>query len=946
MDLRGKIQLALVTITLSFLTQGNRAHLLPQALEDVHSFVQGELNQGRSHHGGRMSFRIDTPPQGGPAFQTTTTYIGTPVVIQKEVSLNGKRGLQKFMEDLNFGASQIVVDRTGPSSTSTSTSGGEGLLLARGLVPPAPMIQQGNDEQTASASTQQAQIIPANLVGPSTFVQDAPLLLLKATTPPQIILQREQQQQLPVGKEQQQLEINSNSNTHQKTMDGWVPIDKQGTRVAKAVALELQTQGGGESPEIIPIVDNNSAFKNIGYSPRQSLASPNDVDSGATTVQVDNLIIGTNSGGASSKLTAKYPVYPGNLERNSAKVVIHAQNVIIRDNNGVNQEGSSSASSVEDENVNNINGTGNTKQFQAYSQVPQLNHFLRDQLRIAAMNQLIQSQLQLQSQAQLPGLHPLADKAFPRPLSLREIAQAARNGQFPPNFGARSHPPPPGFNDPLLGSSSLMSFSIPHFVRMRPDARPLPSIQSQSKVPFPGGLRNIYQNLFQNSGPPPSSGFDPREPLDYSLLSALSGQRQKPNSLPPSLFKTSRPDYGDSVGYNSAETPQEETDSEQNEQGEKGKVPPIKIISAEPASDKPRGPPPPSFNPQGGGSGSLSQISDDLLKELIIQELDNSNSHPLLPSSNPFLSRPGPGGGPPRGRRPRPSSYGSNGHPFAYLNNGPDSSFQESFNPYGSAGPSGPDTTSYFLGGNDDDADHVSTYTYEGGPPSHSSSGSSSSSSSGYEDDDGSSPGIMPLTKDTMISLGKSLFHQALDFSKQHNPMTFIQRVRKLPPVKFELYKMPVGIPEGMLDTLQGKQRGGRGGGPGPGPGPGPEHGPRPRGRVIIILFAIAAIVSASPSPNPRPSMGMGGMGMGGMGGMGMGGHQGMVSSHQSSHIGMGHGMMMGYPGIGMMGYPGVVGKSINSHSVATSHGHGHGVSMGGIYKSYHGMYPGMMMGY
>ncbi|ODM92591.1 hypothetical protein Ocin01_14087 [Orchesella cincta] len=741
MDLRKKIPV--VAIAFCFLA-GSRAHLLPQALEDVHAFVQAELNQGRSQGGSQLD--IDTPPQGGSAFQTTQTYIGTPVVIQKEVFLDGKNGFQKFVDDLNIGASQIILDRTGP------TSGGDP-ELARGLVPPSPIITQQStlQLQDAAASTQIAQVIPANLVGPSTFVSNAE----QATASSQII-QRNQ-----VKNSQRDVPL---PQSRPKKMDGWVPLDQEGTRIAKAVGAQLQ----GDS-EPATLLDESVSYKNVGYSPK---TSANEVDAATTTVQVDNLVIGTNSHSASKKLTAKYPVYPGSnsAEKPHPKVVIHAQNVIIRDNL---PENSPEAANSPAENST----SGNIQQFQAYSKVPQLNNFLRDQLRIAAMNQLLQSQIALQAQEPLPlpPLHPLSDKAFPPSLSPTRNCSGARNGHFPPSL-----------IEPQPSASSMMSFNIPHFVRMSPDARPLASIQSHSKIPFPGGLGAIYRNLLQNSGGGGSSLFDPREPLDHSLLAALSGQRQKsPRFIPPPHFKSARPDYGDGVAYKFTENPETPEDS-QDQDKQKPHIPPITIVSAEPSR-----PPPPPPPPLGGGS--LSQISDDLLKQLIIEELDNSNSNPLLPSSNPFYGgRPQP----PRGRRPsRPFPYGTNAHPFSFLNGGgPDSDIQESYNSYGSAGPS--DTTSTYIFEGDDDISYGGS---PGGPPPP---------SGGDYDSSDSEPGIMPLTKETMMSLGKSLFHQALDFSKNHNPLTFIQRVRKLPPVKFELYKMPVGIPEGMVNTLSGKQRG------------------------------------------------------------------------------------------------------------------------------------------
>lgn len=631
---------------------------------------------------------IEGPPPAGPMFQATETqtFIGVPVMLDKAVSFDGNGGLQQPVanEDLNTAPSQNLA---------VAASNPQGSTLPRGLLPPQPLQAQQQQQQT-SASEQLA-VIPANVVGPSTFVSEMP----QGDNPPAGDLP-------PQVREER-------GGDQSKTMEGWVPLDIEGAHLAKGLGVKLQ-------------VEEDKPVESAGQGTRYNIRKPEVEIIPTNSVKLNDVIVGTKN--------ERFPVYPGGGR--NPKVVIHAQNVIIRDEDPRTTVGAT--------------GTSNIKQVPAYTAVPQLNNFLRDQLRLAAMNQLLQS-------------HPLNNKPFPRPLTLREIAQAARNGQYP-----RDLPP-----DTLLQQASQLQVNIPHMVKVRPDAIASGSIQQHSKIAHPGGggLGSLYRNLLQSEGAPEL--FDPRSPVEYSLLAALSGQNLKVPSVPRFKSNHASPDYGDSVGYKAIKDGKE----------------PVQIVQAqhEPTVGD-------LLNPDVLNNGNLRQMSEQLLKQMIIQELQNEE--PQLPHPGAPRHRPKPLA------RPRPVPYGTNAHPFAYLAGGQqgspaDAIFEETYEYNLPPGVSVED----FMNGDD-----TGVYGKRPGGPSY----------SGASDD-----GAIPVNKDTLMEFGKGLFYQALDFSRNHNPMTLFSKIRSLPPVKVDLYKVPMGIPEGLMDKLPEKWRSD---GPRAGPPRPPSH--------------------------------------------------------------------------------------------------------------------------
>lgn len=651
--------------------------------------------------------------------------------------------------------------------------------LTTGLVPPVPLNLNIGDLQ-AQGSSNQGQIIPANIVGPSTFVSEAPRsppayappppAYAPPPSPPQQYQQPQQQHQQPPPQQQQhQYQQQSPSQHHntqytpqqpiqqatlkhqqqdQKTMDGWVPLDNDGSKLAKAVGVKITTDEDVARQR--QVQEQRYAKEQKLQEQRQVLESPSQPDYKDTGYsikvqdeeqQVDNEleILQTNAVrlGATPKdhvlvFEKRQPVYPGKNQDSSTKVVIHAQNVIIR--NGPDGELESITHS--NDSINPVST------FPAYQQVPQLNHYLREQLRLAAMNQLIQSAVS--QPVMQPIMHALQDKPFPRPLSLREIAAAVRNGEFPQP--TRDQLLDPMAAQPTVLSPTHMELNLPLLVRMRQnqvaqqqvqDPVSLGSIATQDKVPL-GSLYTVLQQQL----------FDPTEPVDYSLLAAL--HQQKHQHKPAATT-----DYGDSVKYSA---------STRN----KGKEV-VQVVDAEPVTLVKQ-------------TGNLRHISENALKQLLLQELheveNESQQQVLLPVGISNVHRPV------RNKH----LYGTNSHPFAFLGEEPETHVT-AHEPQ-VLKPLYEETIEYTLPHGEKIEDYV--YGDAGGD-------TKDHSTFGLDEHD---VDAKALDSETLVRLGKGVLNSALVFSRHHNPLTLWNRLRKLPPVKVDLYKVPVGIPEGIMDKL------------------------------------------------------------------------------------------------------------------------------------------------
>lgn len=61
------------------------------------------------------------------------------------------------------------------------------------------------------------------------------------------------------------------------------------------------------------------------------------------------------------------------------------------------------------------------------------------------------------------------------------------------------------------------------------------------------------------------------------------------------------------------------------------------------------------------------------------------------------------------------------------------------------------------------------------------------------EDHHDEGPSFKEEVIEKVATLGKHLFHTALDFSRVYNPITFLEKVKEFPPIRFELYDLPKG---------------------------------------------------------------------------------------------------------------------------------------------------------
>lgn len=474
---------------------------------------------------------------------------------------------------------------------------------------------------------------------------------------------------------------------------GWVPLDNDGSRLAKGVGVRVSVDDDIRKAE----------FKGNSLSSRpRTQGDSNELEiipTNSVKVDDEDVVIGKS---------VNSPVYPGR----SSKVVIHAQNVIIR--------GGPDGGTIED--IYN-NTASNVRQYQAYQNVPRVNPFLRNQLRNAAMSQLLQS-------AMTDTAHPLSEKPFPRPLSLREIAQAVRSGEFPQPTRDQLLNRPSG-SDPMSTQSSAPSpneleINIPHKFKLAKDSLTQGSIASGNQ-------------------------YDPREALEYSLLAQIAANRQRASHRPPSTL-----DYGDSVKYSADDPKREPTPSPSLRA-------PIQVVETDtqPLLQQPIA--------LLSNSGNLRDISGLVLKNLLLQELkETDDEHQvLLPAGlgpqAPPIDRP---------LRTLKHVYGDNGHPFS----------------------------------DDGTSTHVidETIEYEI-PPGVSIEDVLAHEGKGHDHEEehhpeGEEP--LPLNKDTLVRLGKVALNKALLFSRHHNPLTFLEKVAQLPPVQVELYKVPVNIPNKMVDKL------------------------------------------------------------------------------------------------------------------------------------------------
>ncbi|XP_021946831.1 uncharacterized protein LOC110844839 [Folsomia candida] len=52
-------------------------------------------------------------------------------------------------------------------------------------------------------------------------------------------------------------------------------------------------------------------------------------------------------------------------------------------------------------------------------------------------------------------------------------------------------------------------------------------------------------------------------------------------------------------------------------------------------------------------------------------------------------------------------------------------------------------------------------------------------------------PTLKDEVKERLVILGQNLFHSALEFSRHYNPITFLEKVKEFPPIRFEVYDVP-----------------------------------------------------------------------------------------------------------------------------------------------------------
>jgi hypothetical protein len=442
--------------------------------------------------------------------------------------------------------------------------------------------------------------------------------------------------------------------------------------------------------------------------------------------QVDQLFINNqNAVNQGQKSTSYQGLVPNN-------VVIHAQNVIIGSQNDTKNIPISPA---------------NVLPIQAYDNTPQITAQLREQFLLSKT-----------------ASHPLQGKPFPPGgLPLRSLAQALRNGAF--SLDNDIVPLSEGRNE------KDMQIAIPHTFRIKN-----PSIGGQTSGNA-GGLLT-------------SASID--QPISHGQNFGAGGGRGygSPPKLP--LHSKGQSDYGDSVKY---QTP-----------GELGVKDHVDIVDTQPIG--------------AGGYGSndqvhLSQEAQDLkqrLVQMVMKELRAQYGVPSQVPGNPigeygppqnFGKRPSESYGPPPGHAPS-NQYG----PQQSNEYGPPVGDD------GSSGEHGAPSSEYGVpSGNHGKPIGIEIESHEGyhshhlSPPSipttieldfdigagspkgHPSSGGYS----GYGDEEvtvvdahGQPEG--PGAKETLAKFGKNLFWAAIDFSRKYNPITFYDKVKEFPPVRFEVY--------------------------------------------------------------------------------------------------------------------------------------------------------------
>jgi len=418
-------------------------------------------------------------------------------------------------------------------------------------------------------------------------------------------------------------------------------------------------------------------------------------------------------------------------------VVIHAQNVIIGSHRqNESQAGGASSSSA------------TASQIEEFGSTPQITAQLRQQFLVSKHPS-----------------HPLSGKPFPAGgLPLRSLAQALRNGAFSPDSN--------DIQSSYSGKQkNIMEITIPHTFKIK-------SQQTSASINQPVTHGGGY-----GGGPPKLSNHN-------------KGQS----------------DYGDSVKY---KTP--------------GEVGHIDIVDAQPIGEG-------GYNNNhggGGGDGSLHHAAQDLkqrLVQMVMQELAatygipgkrpgaplGQYGVPNAPGSNygvPSGQYGAPGGGnhgpsneygPPGAGNHGPSEeYGppsNDGHSGNYggPSNGPSSEYGAPSEEYGA--PAGAVTTVETSGHYDNH--HLSPppipttlavdfdigSTFPKGHGGHGGHGGGWGHGEEVTVVDAHAGPEGPTAKDQIAKLGKNLFWAALDFSRKYNPITFYEKVKEFPPIRFEVY--------------------------------------------------------------------------------------------------------------------------------------------------------------